>query len=47
MLFRSLEANDIDEAVRVASLHPAAELGETMGWGIEIWPLDGYEEYGA
>ena len=45
--FFLLEASDMDEAVRVASLHPAAELGETMGWGIEIWPLDSYEEYGA
>lgn len=34
-----IEARDLDEAVRVASLHPAAHLGEQLGWGIEIRPI--------
>lgn len=37
-----LEAKDLDEAVRVASLHPAAHLGEVMGWGIEVRAIDFY-----
>ena len=35
-----IEAKDLDEAVRVASLHPAAHLGEAMGWGIEVRAID-------
>ena len=31
-----IEARDMNEAIRVASLHPAAHLGEHLGWGIEI-----------
>jgi hypothetical protein len=34
-----IEARDMDEAVRIASLHPAAHLGEHLGWGIEIRPI--------
>jgi hypothetical protein len=34
-----IEANDFDEAVRVASLHPAARMGEELGWGIELRPI--------
>lgn len=37
--FFIIEAADMDEAVEVASHHPAATLGEAMGWGIEIWPI--------
>jgi len=37
--FFIIEARDMDHAVEIASLHPAAELGEAMGWGIEIWPI--------
>jgi hypothetical protein len=35
--FFIIEAADRDEAVRVASLHPAATLG--VGWGIEVHPI--------
>ena len=35
-----LEADDFDEAVRVASLHPAARMGEELGWGIELRPME-------
>lgn len=38
--FFLLEAADMQEAVRLASLHPAANLGEEMGWGIEIRPIE-------
>jgi hypothetical protein len=38
--FFIIEARDLDEATRVASLHPAARLGEDVGWGIEVRPID-------
>jgi hypothetical protein len=34
-----IEARDMDEAVEIASKHPAARLNEHLGWGIEIRPL--------
>ncbi len=34
-----VEAEDMDEAVAIASLHPAAILGEAYGFGIEVWPI--------
>ena len=37
--FFIVEAADLDEAVSVASLHPAALLGEEFGWGIEVRPI--------
>jgi hypothetical protein len=37
--FMVIEARDLNEAIRIASLHPAANLGETLGWGIEIRPI--------
>ena len=41
--FFIIEARDLNEAVRVASKHPAANLGEQVGWGIEVRPIEGYE----
>jgi hypothetical protein len=41
--FFIIEAVDRDEAVRVASLHPAATLGENVGWGIELHPIGFFE----
>jgi hypothetical protein len=38
--FFLIEAADMDEAVRIASLHPAANLGEQVGWGIEVRRID-------
>ncbi len=35
-----LEADDYDEAVRLASLHPAARMGEELGWAIELRPME-------
>ena len=37
--FLIIEAADYDEAVRLASLHPAARMGEELGWGIELRPM--------
>jgi len=36
--FFVIEAADMDDAVRIASLHPAAQLGEEIGWAVEVWP---------
>ena len=32
--------SDLNEAIRVASKHPAARLGEQVGWGIEVRPIE-------
>lgn len=37
-----IEAADRDEAIRIAAKHPAATLGEQVGWGIEMLPIDHY-----
>jgi hypothetical protein len=37
--FFVIEARDLNEAIRVASRHPAARLGEQLGWGIELRPI--------
>jgi hypothetical protein len=41
--FFIIEARDLNEAIRVASKHPAAHLGERVGWGIEVRPIEGFE----
>jgi hypothetical protein len=33
-----IEARDLADAIRIASLHPAAHLGEDLGWYIEVRP---------
>jgi hypothetical protein len=38
--FFLIEARDLNEAIRVASMHPAARLHEHLGWGVEIRPID-------
>lgn len=35
-----IEADSREEAVRLASMHPAATLGEAGGWGVELIPMD-------
>ena len=42
--FFLIEATDMDEAIRIASNHPAAHLGEDVGWGIEIRPIDFFDQ---
>ena len=37
-----IEAKDLNDAIRIASLHPAAHLGEELGWGIEIRPIEAF-----
>lgn len=37
--FFVIEAESIEEAVEVASLHPAAMFGEEYGFGIEVRPI--------
>lgn len=39
-----LEAKDPNETFRVASKHPAAHLGEYVGWGIEVRPIESFEQ---
>jgi hypothetical protein len=34
-----LDAATLTDAIEIASLHPAAQLGEEFGFGIEIRPL--------
>jgi hypothetical protein len=34
-----IEAKDLNEALRIAALHPAANMGEEFGWGIEVRPF--------
>jgi hypothetical protein len=42
--FFIIEAKDLNEAIRVASKHPAAQLGERMGWGVEVRPIEMFEQ---
>ncbi len=37
-----IEADSPDEALRIASMHPAATLGEEGGWAVELIPMDFY-----
>jgi len=39
-----IEASDLNDAIRVAGKHPAAHLGEQLGWGIEIRPVEFFEQ---
>ncbi|BFT72643.1 YciI family protein [Paenibacillus sp. P36] len=40
-----IEAQDMEEAIRIASLHPTVQVasGEQFGWGIEIRPIHYFE----
>ena len=40
--FFIIEARDLNEAIRVASKHPAANIGEQVGWAIEVRPIEAY-----
>jgi hypothetical protein len=37
-----IEARDLNEAIRIASNHPAARIGEPLGWLVEIRPLESF-----
>lgn len=42
--FFIIEARDIDDALRIAALHPAANLGEQVGWGVEVRPIEHFQQ---
>lgn len=42
--FFLIEARDLNEAIRVASKHPAAQLGEQVGWALELRPVEMFRE---
>jgi hypothetical protein len=42
--FFIIEAKDLNEAILVASKHPAAHLNEHLGWGIEVRPIEFFEQ---
>lgn len=42
--FFIIEADTQEEAIAIASRHPAARIGEHVGWGIELRPIDFYEQ---
>ena len=37
-----IEADSEEEALRIASMHPAATLGEEGGWAVELIPMGFY-----
>lgn len=37
-----IEADSQEEALSIASMHPAASLGEEGGWAVELIPMDFY-----
>ena len=37
-----IEAADLNDAIRIASLHPAAHLGEDLGWAVEVRPVEAF-----
>lgn len=37
-----IDVDSHDEALRIASMHPAAVLGEKGGWAVELIPMDFY-----
>jgi hypothetical protein len=39
-----IEAGDDDEAMEIATKHPAAQMGEELGWVVEVRPLDRWRE---
>ncbi|MEW5834901.1 MAG: YciI family protein [Pseudomonadota bacterium] len=39
-----IEADNPDEALRIASMHPAAQIGEEGDWAVQLIPMDFYLE---
>lgn len=35
-----IEAGDLEEAIRIASLHPAARIGQEVGFSVEVRPVE-------
>ena len=42
--FLIVEAKNMDEAVEIASKHPAAHLGANVGWGIDVRACEFFEQ---
>lgn len=42
--FFIIDAKDIDDAVHIASMHPAARVGGQAGWGVEVRPIEYYQD---
>jgi hypothetical protein len=42
--FFIIDAQDIDDALRIATLHPAAQIGEQAGWCVEVRPIEYFEQ---
>lgn len=40
--FFVIEADDLEDAMEIASLHPAARIGRELGWKIELRPIAFY-----
>jgi hypothetical protein len=38
--FLLLAAADLDAAMRLAAMHPAAHMGENLGWALEVRPIE-------
>lgn len=43
--FFIIDATDMNEALRIAAKHPAALLGEDVGWAVEVRPVEFFESY--
>ena len=41
--FFIIEAQDMENALRIAALHPAARIGEQAGWCVEVRPIEYFE----
>jgi hypothetical protein len=41
--FLIIEARDLNDAIRIASRHPAALLNERLGWVVELRPFERFE----
>jgi hypothetical protein len=42
--FFVIEAENLEDAVRLASLHPAAKWGEHLGFAVEVRPIEAFVE---
>ena len=42
-----VEAEDAEQAMEVAAKHPAAQMGEELGWVVEVRPIDMWLEPGS
>jgi hypothetical protein len=42
--FFIIDAQDMDNALRIAALHPAALIGEQAGWCVEVRSIEFFEQ---